>query len=472
MRKPSYLTVTDQFCGAGGSSLGAVAAGAELVLALNHWKLAIESHNTNFPDALHECTDIQACDPRRYPSTHILITSPECVNHSVAKGKKRKLLGQPSLWEVPKIDPAEERSRATMLDVPRFAEYHQYELIIVENVVDARHWILFDEWLQMMRKLDYVWEIVYFNSMFAPPTPQSRDRMYVVFWKKWRKAPNLCFPLPAYCAYCEKRVESVQSWKNPLSPWGRYGKSRQYVYCCPLCAKDVVPFFNPAATAIDWSLPIQRIGDRKKELKPKTIRRIELGLRKFQDAFLIQINKTSDRVRSVAEVLPTQTADNGQALVAPFLVGLSHSDDSGKVSLAHTRPLPTQTTRQDQAVVIPYMMDLLWEYRARPITDPLSTVAAGGNHHGLVLAPPDAASFLVSYYGKKATAAQSHSVQEAVPTITTHDRHALITPTPLATQVEDCYFRMLQPAEIGKAMAFPEGYVVLGTARNKVKTVW
>jgi DNA (cytosine-5)-methyltransferase 1 len=468
MQKHSYLTATDLFCGAGGSSQGVVDAGAEVVLALNHWKLAVETHNTNFPNTLHECTDISACDPRRYPSTHILIASPECVNHSLAKGKRRKLLGQPELWEAPKIDPAEERSRCTMLDVPRFAEYHQYELIIVENVVDARHWILFDAWLKMMEALDYRWEIVYFNSMFAPPTPQNRDRMYVVFWKKWRKAPNLTFTPPAHCARCERQVGAVQSWKNPLKKWGRYGKNRQYVYRCPQCAQEVVPFYHPAATAIDWNFPIQRIGDRKKPLKAKTVRRIELGLRKFQDAFLLQVNKTTDRVHSLDGTLPTQTGVNGLGLVTPFLVGLSHGSDSGRVSLV-TAATQTQTTRQDQALVVPYLMDLLWEYRPRPVTDPLSTVVAGGNHHDLVLSSPAASSFLVRYYGKKATAGNAHSVQEAVPTVTTVDRHALITRAPEATQVEECFFRMLQPAEIGRAMAFPEEYVVLGTNREQTK---
>ena len=55
MAKPgtSYISVTDQFCGAGGSSLGASAAGTEVVLAMNHWELAIETHNTNFPQTLN-----------------------------------------------------------------------------------------------------------------------------------------------------------------------------------------------------------------------------------------------------------------------------------------------------------------------------------------------------------------------------------------------------------------------------------
>lgn len=36
-RKNSFITVTDQFCGAGGSSWGAARLGAEVRLALNTW---------------------------------------------------------------------------------------------------------------------------------------------------------------------------------------------------------------------------------------------------------------------------------------------------------------------------------------------------------------------------------------------------------------------------------------------------
>jgi DNA (cytosine-5)-methyltransferase 1 len=36
-------------------------------------------------------------------------------------------------------------------------------------------------------------------------------------------------------------------------------------------------------------------------------------------------------------------------------------------------------------------------------------------------------------------------------------------------RVEDCYFRMLQPHEIGRAMAFPDSYQVLGNKRDRVK---
>ena len=59
--KHSYLTITDQFCGAGGSSQGArklsrkMGGGLEIALAMNHWRLAIETHNTNFPFSREYC---------------------------------------------------------------------------------------------------------------------------------------------------------------------------------------------------------------------------------------------------------------------------------------------------------------------------------------------------------------------------------------------------------------------------------
>src|SRR3569833_252203 len=133
--KNSYITVTDQFCGAGGSSQGVrnyartVGGGIEVKLAMNHWKLAVETHATNFPEADHDCADISASDPRRYNSTDILITSPECTNHSVSNGKK-KPKKQLNMFDKAFPDEAADRSRATMWDVVRFAEYHKYNIII------------------------------------------------------------------------------------------------------------------------------------------------------------------------------------------------------------------------------------------------------------------------------------------------------------------------------------------------------
>ena len=528
----SYITVTDQFCGAGGSSIGAVTAGIELKLALNHWPLAIETHNSNFPNALHDCADMSAVNPRRYPATDILITSPECTNHSLAKGKKRKS-AQMDMFGKAIVDPAEDRSRATMWDVPRFAEIHRYNLIIVENVVDARKWELWDAWLHAMTLLGYDHKVVYFNSMFAHPTPQSRDRMYVVFWRKGNRAPNLDFRPRAHCAKCECDIEAVQAWKK-AQRWGRY--RRQYNYVCPTCVNAVVPYYYCAANAIDWSLPAPRIGDRDKPLKEKTLARIQAGLDRYAIPYLFDAVHTARSDRHQDMVWPadgpgrTQLGNSTHGIVVPpYLVEttFSYAGDDRHHSLDDA--ITTQTTRQSLGLVIPFVVNMQGECNATTLTDPLPT-QLGTNHRWLLF------PFLSSYYGTN----EGAPIADAMPTVTTVDKHALVMPPflmslnhdtdrnrpvtdvmatimphvspslavppfivsyytrhsgvgaalsrvdeSLPTQptwpvhylaqpgakptADDCGFRMLQPHEIQKAMAFPGDYKVMGTQREKVK---
>lgn len=424
-------------------------------MALNHWDLAIETHNTNHPDTDHDCTDVQACDPRRYPSTDILITSPECTNHSLAKGRKRKNQGQFEMWkDAPKAD--EERSRATMWDVPRFAEYHDYNIIIVENVVDARYWVMWKPWLMAMYSLGYEHQCCYFNSMFFHPCPQSRDRMYVVFWKKGNKKPDLEFRPIAPCPNCGDR-ESYQSWKRKDKQCGKY--KQQYIYRCSECYQEVTPYYYCAFNAIDWTIPGKRIGDRKKPLAKKTIERIQYGLQKYGNQSLI--------------------------------VKLEHSKAASSSYVRSTTEASfTQTTSQATGMVVPFIVEMNSSGKARAVTKHLSTVLAGGNHHLLVgnyspgwargLEKPTGTittqdhhalfstskvqAFLTYYYSGSLGAS---GIDESVNTVTTTDRASLVTSE--SPRIQDCYYRMLKPHEIQAAMAFQPDYVVLGNSRQKVK---
>ncbi len=545
--KASYLTATDQFCGAGGNSIGAVLAGIEVRLALNHWQLAIDTHQTNFPDVAHDCADISACDPRRYRSTDFLITSPECTNHSLAKGAVRKNADQRGLFG-DAIDPAAERSRATMWDVPRFAEFHDYRIIIVENVVDVRMWLLWDSWLHAMDSLGYRHQLVSLNSMFAHPTPQSRDRLYIVFSKKGNRAPDLTQRPPAPCPKCGE-VEAVQAWKassrsGAPNAAGRY--KRQYVFVCSVCRREVTPYYYAALNAIDWSLPAERIGDRARPLKERTLARIRYGLDKYgRTPLLVTTNMTTDkgRVRGVHEPGFTQTGSNLTALVTPAFLATAGSRETKPLPL--DAPAPTLTGSERLGLVTPFSICIRDDHKARGLDEPLDTFVAGGTHHALISGVPPpflvtmrgtgsdqlpstpsgldesigtisaggrhhalitgaalmtmrdsrggllgavnyplravtdplatqvaAASqdcliqrrpFLVSYYGTD----QAADVADPVPTVPSLDHHALVEAEEL--NVEDCYFRMLQPHEIGAAMAFPASYKVLGTKRERVK---
>jgi len=499
MTKNTFITVTDQFCGAGGSSIGATHAGAEVKLAMNHWALAIETHNTNFPLVDHDCTDISAVNPRRYPSTDILITSPECTNHSLAKGKPRQYYTQDIFGNL-LIDPAEERSRATMWDVPRFAEYHDYRLIVVENVVDAGKWRLFDSWLHAMHALGYQHEVVYYNSMFAWPTPQSRDRMYTIFWKNGNLKPDLEFCPPAWCQNCQENVAAIQTWKK--SRWGRY--KAQYFYRCPRCHLQIEPYYYAAFNAIDFSIQAERIGDRKIPLKPKTLARVQYGLDTYGRKPMIVTGRYTTGVTcrvkdATQEPIPTQPGDSSHAVLMPWLVetGYSHAPDNRSISsqnagLTQTThqtiglvgyltkqyggqaeprymsipldaPTGTITTWDHHAVIgVPpaFVAELHGTSKAHGLHDPLMCITATGSHHALLSAD----SFLTYYYNSM----QASSMADPIHTVTTLDRAGLVGALENMT-IDDLTFRMLKAHEIGKAMAFPGDYIVKGTQREKVR---
>lgn len=492
MKKKSYLTGTDQFCGAGGTSTGAKAAGVEMKLALNHWDLAIETHNTNHPEVDHDCTDVQACDPRRYISTDFLYTSPECTKHSIAQGKKIKYRNQLELFGKVIIDEADERSRATMWDVPRFAEYHDYNFIIVENVVDIKNWRTYDSWLHAMHSLGYNHKSCYFNSMFFGDCPQSRDRIYVVFWKKGNKAPDLNFRPKAPCKKCGVK-ESYQSWKRPNRKWGKYGKKGQYIYRCSSCNEEVVPFYHAALNCIDFTIPIMRIGDRpeSRTLSKNTEARIKAGLKKYKGKELVITTRHSSgidcRIKNARQDwFPTQDTQQSHTLCLPQI----HSEGfAGNISssLLH---LSTQTTRGDKTLLIPPFFAENYGASTTRLTDrSIGTITAGGVNHGLVLAnyspgyskslaealPTITAnngnailttktmnSFLAYYYGSN----QYSLMSDAMATVTTRERSGLVIPE---VKYEDCYYRTIKPSEIQRAMSFPENYIVLGNQKQKVK---
>jgi len=70
--------------------------------------------------------------------------------------------------------------------------------------------------------------------------------------------------------------------------------------------------------------------------------------------------------------------------------------------------------------------------------------------------------YLVEYYGNSTVAPLTSSLG----TIPTVEKHGLCLP---GATLEDCRYRMLQLAEIGKAMAFPPNYILKGTSKERHK---
>jgi DNA (cytosine-5)-methyltransferase 1 len=473
------LTATDLFAGAGGSSIGAEGVpGVRLAYAANHWPVAVDVHQSHFPDAGHDCADISQADPRRYPRTDILLASPECTNHSQARGVSRRKQ-DPSLWDAP--DPSAERSRSTMWDVPRFIEQNGYAAGVVENVVEVTKWVGWNAWRTYMTDLGCELEILSLNSMHFG-VPQSRDRVFIAWWRKGLRV-DLTRESTAWCSRCEGIGPCRQAWKNGRRV-GRY--RQQWVWVCSTCGTTCDPDARPAADIIDWTLPCPRIGDRSRPLAAATRARILAGLQRYGWAPVItagagNVYETTpgNRAHGLDEPLPVQQTTATHALATPpgaFGINTAHGGRLHDL----TDPYPTVCASDDRlSLVVP----LRRNGRPWPTSGPLPTVAAGGTHHGLLMrnngggaemtTPTDEPartvttkghqSLLMPYYGN----GQAQPTDRPVPTVTTRDRCAVIDPE---TIVDDCGFRMLEPHEIAAAMAFPAGYIPTDLSkRDRIK---
>lgn len=223
--------------------------------------------------------------------------------------------------------------------------------------------------------------------------------------------------------------------------------------------------------------------------------------------------------RSGAEPLYTMTAKADTALVAPHLVKF-RGDSTGTPA---TAPVPTITSGAGAArpagaahargVAAASLVTLRNNMAGADPQQPLSTIAAQGEHHALATAfleqanggfyegggrdarnpistltasgsqqqlvtadlaqlSPEhqegalrVAAFLVKYYG---TGANVPSLADPVDTITTKDRLALVTVVIKGTPyvIVDIGLRMLKPHELYRAQGFPAGYIIDRTANG------
>lgn len=168
------MQVVDLFAGWGGFSLGAEQAGAEVLLAANHWGLAVEAHKANHPKSQHLCQDLNQANFYNFPDMDLLLAAPACQGHSSAARPSRKKDGTVRLHH--------DALRSTAWAVISCAEAKRPDAIVVENVPSFRDWQLYRLWKMALRELGYaVEEHVAMATNFG--VPQRRNRLFVVATK-------------------------------------------------------------------------------------------------------------------------------------------------------------------------------------------------------------------------------------------------------------------------------------------------
>lgn len=429
-RKTKQLRAADLFCGAGGFSTGAMQAGVDVVLAINHWRTAIYTHEANHPNTRHICARIEDVDPRNdrtLPELDMLLASPECTHHSNARGGR----------------PISDQKRATPWHVIIWAETKRPKWVIVENVREFRDWgplndkgcpvasrkgEIFRQWVKSLESLGYQVDHQILNAAdYGAAT--SRSRLFIVARRGRRQA---AIPWPEIT--------------HPKGTW------------------------KPAYDIIDWSRPCPSIFSRKKPLADKTLARIEIGLRKFvgdaAEPFIVRFRENAD-ANALDRPLGTITAGgNHDGLAIPFQMKAMGRNPGATRSVASTVPTIV-AARENHSVVVPYLLAINHggtDDRSRPTTEPVATLTTKNGH---VLVVP----FLTKFYGTGGAT----PVTDPVDTITTRDRFGLAMVSLVRTMQElgviDIGFRMLDVEELAAAQGFPAGYQLFGSKADRVRQI-
>jgi DNA (cytosine-5)-methyltransferase 1 len=161
------IRAIDMFCGIGGNSLGAQQAGVEIVAGFDKWDLATLVYKDNFGSAIVENKPLQRVTPaqiiKKLGHIDLILASPECTSHSVARGKRKRFK-----W-----------SMKLAFQVTRFSEVLKPRWIVIENVPNMQNWEHYSEFMLTLERQGYkVKEQELVASDFG--VPQSRKRLFLI----------------------------------------------------------------------------------------------------------------------------------------------------------------------------------------------------------------------------------------------------------------------------------------------------
>jgi len=392
------VLVADLLCGAGGSSTGCERALKDLGLSMelvcvNHWPVAIDTHKKNHPEARHYVQDIATVRPHLLvPEGYLdlLMASPTCTHHSVARGGK----------------PTSDQQRSDPWHIITWLTELRVKRIVIENVwefigwgpvdprtgkpIHARKGEYFRAWIDTIRRLGFDPEWRKLNAAdFGDATTRQR---FILMARADGK--TVSWPVPTH----RRRDAGKLDLFPGINPW------------------------RPAREIIDWSIKGKSIFDRKKPLAPKTLARIYAGAIKFNwpDPFLV-ILRNHMGAQSVDGPIPTVAANGTHiGLAQPIIISPRHGRaGAGPQPREVSQPLPTITAGGSQvAVAEPVIVNGRKGNKAKGVsTDPVPTLDTKG---GVWLAEP----FVMSRQGGGAP----RSIDDPTPTQCAKHSHTLIAP--------------------------------------------
>lgn len=411
--------MVDLFAGCGGSAGGLLAACDILSRQVsgtfvNHWDRAIDIHKENHPEHRHLEEDLFVLDPAAiFPvGTYcsLLWGSPSCTFFSIARGAAC----------------VNEQSRSHAHSVTDWVQHLKPEGVLIENVKEFLHWspvvqkrgpdgeLMWALNAKPIREMPphlrrpsdmpeaeheltmltagYVrYEVPdparkgeYFKAWFADMEAEG----YVGDYRLLRSAdygdPTIRQRLFVY--FCRK-----DSGKKIVWPLPTHGKPDKVTGLPPAGLKP----WRTAREVIDWQLKGSSVFARKKALAANTFRRLAIGLVKYGlKEFLMPSHKgwSDANVRSADEPLTTLTTKSraeGLVVPEPYVLPKDQGWQGDYVRDIDSPLGTTQTTSVDHLaepdvmVMEPQLDNLRGTGVTQPVSEPLRTVTAGGQHQAL-----------------------------------------------------------------------------------------
>lgn len=478
------LIAVDLFSGFGGLTLGIKRAGITTIACANHDIYKVEVHEANHPEAEHWIADMVDSESPAYhsardlPAADVVAAGVSCVNHSPANTKKAYAQGL-SLFDLddPEFDERvtrSERDRATANCVLHYAQQHHPRVALIECTTELTSWgpalptnprigdgSTFRWWLKAWGLEGYKYRILYLNSQFFG-VPQSRDRLYIVFWDKRIPDPDLDHRPESWCGACDEVVQAQWVWKTGVPPSGSVRYGRQYRYVCPRCRGEVVPPITPSLAALDLTDLGKRIGDRpirtfkdgsSGPLAAATMARAERCRQRFGEfpavvmpgefggaethpwrssagesgvvstgAIMQMANGfehpgSQCRTRDLGEPLWTQPASNTTGLLTPAIaLGVNNFQGAPR---GVDEALPTQGGSETLGLMSARIMPNRTNATSRAVQEPMETVVAGAGSGGLGVLSSGVIPF------RKNTRPTTHA--ESMPTVTAEQIPGVLT---------------------------------------------
>lgn len=358
------------------------------------------------------------------------------------------------------------------------------DLIILENVVEFLTWGPLHDEHRKRCKGDSNRDGCHKTCPYGKPIKDRMGETFAAFKDKVESygysfefkiltAYEFGAPTTRTRVYIQMRADGLPAtWPEPTHAKPTLAFDGENVVRIEADGKRMLQPWRTAAEVIDWSIPCRSIFDRKVPHVPATRRRLAKGVRKFvletAKPFLLHLTHGDRHApHSIDEPVPTVTCANRgeQALAVPYMIHMGNGErpgqeprtyDVGKPyptvvaggikaqpvvarlafmakaygerretevqAQALDQPLSTVTTQDHHQLVAAHTVKFQGTSTGSPLHDPLHTVTAGGEHHGIV------AASLMRYNGERrdGESPRGQSLDAPISTLDTSNRFALV----------------------------------------------